>query len=94
MRKKPASIEPRETCLVTWVYTDDGDGNHEYGDITQSYCSRALLSKNEQENLRLYLKQWYDSGDIVDVYVGPDGNTVSTYLEEMASIGQCLPELE
>lgn len=87
-------LKDYELCLVTWVYEDDGDGNHEFGDITRSYCSRALLSKDEQRAIKKMLEPHYEAGTIMDVYVGPESNKASTFLTEMALIGQCLPELE
>lgn len=84
----------RVTCLISWVYEDDGDGNTSFGDITRSYFSVAALDKQEQESIKKWLKPYYDAGMIMDVYVGPDGNKIDNFLEAMVEIGQCLPELE
>lgn len=92
--KEQPHLADAELCMVSWVYTDDGDGNTEFGDITQSYCSRALLTKSEQQSLKQFLKPWYDAGMIVDVYVGPESTTANPYLTEVALIGQCLPDLD
>lgn len=87
-------VLPTIHCQVSWVYADDGGGNTEFGDISRSYCSYAALSVKEQQTLKDFLKPWFDQGDIMDVYVGPVSDGVTTFLDEMAFIGQCLPDLD
>lgn len=74
------------------MYTDDRDGNVDFGDLSRSYCSFAALSEAEQASIKSWLKPYYDEGVIMDVYVGPLG-LLSTFMEERAMIDQCLPDL-
>jgi hypothetical protein len=77
--------------VVSFVYTNDGDGNVEFGDIARSYLSVATLSPADVAKVRARLKVAYDAGDIMDVYVGKlrieNPNTIE---EEMKSLGECL----
>lgn len=68
----------RVTCLISWVYEDDGDGNTSFGDITRSYFSVAALDKQEQESIKKWLKPYYDAGMIMDASMSGRTETRST----------------
>lgn len=71
---------------VSWVWTDDGDGNGSFGEISRSFQTSAFLTEKEADAVKAYLKPFFKAGIIMDVYVGPVGKSGYNFKDLMRAI--------
>jgi hypothetical protein len=84
--------------LVSFVYTNDGGGNTQFGDFSQSYTEFVFMTHAEAAKVVDILRSAFEQGEIIDANVSevPPEADGASFDDVRAALGHCLhtPDIE